>query len=212
MGPYIEAQNSRIDSLDMTIRQLKQRNEILEDGISNIRTTLVDMAHAIPHGREDHGSIAVVEGRSRSPSRFREQTNVPELTVDRSSNLFSSSATTYLLSLHESLREEVSQLSLAISDLDARASMAIMNENLRLKEDMAHTNAAVNSMRMQIHWLMNPRLHQGRVGAMGAGSVTTAARGAALSSSGGANPSAGPSASGVAGRRLSDSSREGTKL
>src|SRR5438552_10039861 len=42
MGPYIEAQNSRIDSLDMTVRQLKQRNEILEDGISNIRTTLVD--------------------------------------------------------------------------------------------------------------------------------------------------------------------------
>jgi hypothetical protein len=43
----------------------------------------------------------------------------------------------YLLSLHEALREEVAGLSLALTDLDGRASMAVMNESHRIKEDMA---------------------------------------------------------------------------
>jgi len=216
MGPYIEAQNSRIDSLDMTIRQLKQRNEILEDGISNIRSTLMDMARTISNDREIRGNLQTGDGRDQSRSRSREQTNPSDSVEDRSSNFYASNTTTYLLSLHESLREEVSQLSLAVSDLDARASMAIMNESLRIKEDMAHTNAAVNSMRMQVHWLMNPRLHQGRGGGMDGSSVAAAARGAVLKSQNGVNTAvgagAGPSLSPVPGRRLSDSSREGTKL
>lgn len=216
MGPYIEAQNSRIDSLDMTIRQLKQRNEILEDGISNIRSTLMDMARTVSNDREIRGNLQPGNGRDQSRSRSRERTNSSDSVEDRSSNLYASNTTTYLLSLHESLREEVSQLSLAVSDLDARASMAIMNESLRIKEDMAHTNAAVNSMRMQVHWLMNPRLHQGRGGGMDGSSVAAAARGAVLKSQNGVNTAvgavAGPSLSPVPSRRLSDSSREGTKL
>ncbi|RJE17438.1 TRAF-type zinc finger, partial [Aspergillus sclerotialis] len=42
MGPYFEAQNSRLDSLELTIRHLQQRNEIFEDGLANIRSSLVD--------------------------------------------------------------------------------------------------------------------------------------------------------------------------
>ncbi|GAD91742.1 TRAF-like signal transducer, putative [Paecilomyces variotii No. 5] len=139
MGPYFEAQNSRMDSMDMTIKHLKQRNEILEDGIANIQSTLVEATRA---PRETRTRSSARE-RSGSPS----SQEIPSSTaVDRSSNLSSSTATTYLLSLHESLRDEVSQLSHAITDLDARASMAIMNESLRIKEDMAHTNAALNSV------------------------------------------------------------------
>jgi hypothetical protein len=205
IAPYIEAQNSRIDSLDMTIRQLRQRNEILEDGITNIRSTLVETARFLPDGREGRRG-----SRGRSRSRSSSRGRAPDSAVDRSSNLSSSNAMTYLLSLHESLREEVAQLSLAITDLDARASMAIMNESLRIKEDMAHTNAAISSIRMQIHWLMNPRLHQSRTGGA-AGDTRTGAPGLRSASSG---PSAvtSPSTGRLTPRRLSDSSREGTKL
>ncbi|KKA21007.1 hypothetical protein T310_4953 [Rasamsonia emersonii CBS 393.64] len=213
IGPYIEAQNSRIDALDMTIRQLRQRNEILEDGIANIRSTLVESARFLQDGRD--GRRSSPGGRGRSRSRSSSQPRASDSAIDRSSNLSSSNAMTYLLSLHESLREEVSRLSVAISDLDARASMAIMNESLRLKEDMAHTNAAVNSIRMQIHWLMNPRLHQGRAGSTGDSRTSTTTAGLRSASSG---PStAGPATAGSATdrltpRRLSDSGREGTKL
>ncbi|KAL1998851.1 hypothetical protein VTN02DRAFT_5485 [Thermoascus thermophilus] len=238
MGPYFEAQNSRLDSLDMTIRHLKQRNEILEDGIANIRSILFEASHALPaaeagdsRSSSTHTSTRARSGsRSRSSSRSRRTSdhhNRTQSSIDRSSNLSSSNATTYLLSLHESLREEVSQLSLAITDLDARASMAIMNESLRIKEDMAHTNAALNSVRMQVHWLMNPRLHQGQRTTSTTSSVGSASAAAAShhhhhqpglglspssSSPGSSSAAAAAPLDGLRTRRLSDTGREGTKL
>ncbi|KAF5014628.1 hypothetical protein F66182_14318 [Fusarium sp. NRRL 66182] len=201
MGPYLEVQNSRIDSLDMTIRQLRQRNEILEDGIANIRSTLMDSARFMPESRNQRhfSGDEVAQDQSQSGPGETEDT-------DRSSQLSSSTAMTYLLSLHESLREEVSQLSHAMTDLDARASMAILNESMRVNEDLAHTSAAINTIRMQMHWLLNPRLQQGhRLGAAGA---------AGDSNPGPSRPAPGPGPgyNGLTPRRLSDGGREGTKL
>lgn len=211
MGPYIEAQNSRIDSLDMTIRQLRQRNEILEDGIANIRSTLVESAQLTPESRTERQTPSGNEIHPHPESGEAEQ-------GDRSSNLSSTTTMTYLLSLHESLREEVSRLSHAITDLDARASMAILNESMRIKEDMAHTSAAINTIRMQIHWLLNPRLQQSHrfaSTAASSSSSTSAGQGAGTA----AGPSSGPPPArfaydneGMPPRRLSDSGREGTKL
>ncbi|KAF7592931.1 hypothetical protein BBP40_012253 [Aspergillus hancockii] len=198
MGPYFEAQNARLDSMELTIRHLQQRNEIFEDGLSNIRSTLVESSRAISGRNPD---IPVEPSSQATPP------NPPESANEQ----FSSNATTYLLALHESLREEVGQLSHAITDLDARASMAIMNECLRLKEDMAHTNAAVSSIRMQVQWLMNPRIHQSqRTGVRNNDNETRA--GQLGSSTSGPSNAAGPSPGLLRPRRLSDGGREGTKL
>lgn len=206
MGPYFEAQNTRLDSLELTMRHLQQRNEIFEDGFANIRSTLVDASRATP-GQTNRDPL--VEG----------QTGLSDSQEVSSDGSQSNNPTTYLLSLHESLREEVGQLSHAITDLDARASMAIMNECLRIKEDMAHTNAAVNSMRMQVQWLMNPRLHQGErtssVHTNDTNDSRTGQLGSSTASATSASPIPGPSNTsrpGLRPRRLSDSAREGTKL
>ncbi|KAL1886672.1 hypothetical protein Plec18167_000605 [Paecilomyces lecythidis] len=193
-----------MDSMDMTIKHLKQRNEILEDGIANIQSTLAEAIRAPQETRTRSSGRAI----SSSPSQ-----EIPSNTaVDRSSSLSSSTATTYLLSLHESLRDEVSQLSHAITDLDARASMAIMNESLRIKEDMAHTNAALNSVRMQVHWLMNPRLHQGQRSSSVSPGTSSQARAVGLGSSNSGSSSAAGHSPPLRSRRLSDGGREGTKL
>lgn len=204
IGPYFEAQNTRLNSLELTMRHLQQRNEIFEDGMSNIRSTLLESARA---GRSNRRRSVTESDRTQSQAED-DLTDPP--------NVFSSNATTYLLSLHESLREEVNQMSHALTDLDARASMTIMNECLRIKEDMAHTNAAVNSVRMQVQWLMNPRLHNGaRTGGIrtNTGTTTGEAR-AQLTSTSAPGPSsaAGPSMGPLRPRRPSDSGREGTKL
>ncbi|KAJ5654259.1 Zinc fingerRING-type [Penicillium lividum] len=194
IGPYFEAQNNRLDSLELTMRHLQQRNEIFEDGMANIRATLVE-------------SSRIGDGNSTRSA------NDAEESADRSSNVFSSNATTYLLSLHESLRDEVSQMSHALTDLDARASMTIMNECLRIKEDMAHTNAAVNSIRMQVQWLMNPRLHNGtRAGSARPNASTGSEARSQLASAPGPGNVAGPSIGPLRPRRPSDTGREGTKL
>jgi hypothetical protein len=208
MGPYFEAQNTRLDSLELTIRHLQQRNEIFEDGIANIRSTLLDASHALPgHNTETRSSSSGQPGSSGSPPLSGSQSR-----ADHSSAISSNAATTtYLLALHESLREEVGQLSHAITDLDARASMAIMNECLRIKEDMAHTNAAVSSIRMQIQWLMNPRLHQSHrtIGVR----ENNGSNSNDESRTGQLGPStSGPSSGLLRPRRPSDSGREGTKL
>lgn len=205
MGPYLEVQNSRIDSLDMTIRQLRQRNEILEDGIANIRSTLMDSARFMSESRNQRQFSGDQVAQDHTQSRHRETDD-----IDRSSQLSSSTAMTYLLSLHESLREEVSQLSHAMTDLDARASMAILNESMRVNEDLAHTSAAINTIRMQMHWLLNPRLQQGhRLGAAGAAGDSNPGPSRPAPRPG---PGSGPGYGGLTPRRLSDSGREGTKL
>lgn len=192
IGPYFEAQNTRINSLELTMRHLNQRNEIFEDGISNIRTTLTD-------------SSRIRNGRSEVTSP-----------VSADESLDGSNATTYLLAVHESLREEVHQISHALTDLDARASMSIMNECLRIKEDMAHTNAALNSVRMQVQWLMNPRLHNGTHtrGLRANGTSADNENRSQITQASGPGPSnaAGPSLVPLRPRRPSDSGREGTKL
>jgi hypothetical protein len=159
MIPYFEVQNTRLNSLELSMRHLQQRNEIFEDGLANIRSTLVESARI---------GASAPSGQSGNPGREQSSTRAEANTdpTDISSSVFSSNATTYLLSLHESLREEVEQIKHNLTDLDARASMALMNECIRMKEDMAHTNAAVNSVRMQVQWLMNPRLHGTRTGAV----------------------------------------------
>ncbi|KAL5337736.1 hypothetical protein BJX70DRAFT_225928 [Aspergillus crustosus] len=218
IGPYLDAQNSRLDSMEVSIRHLQQRNEIFEDGLASIRSTLVESSRAFSAHKSNNGNdlpTSSITPTSPSHPRTTSSTDIdPSNPIPTTAN---ANATTYLLSLHESLREEVAQLSHAITDLDARASMTIMNECLRLKEDMAHTNAAVSSVRMQVQWLMNPRLHQGQRAAAQGGGGSNSGTGSA----GGNGTSAGaPGPSGyntahpalMRARRLSDTGREGTKL
>ncbi|KAL4807692.1 hypothetical protein BDV18DRAFT_107003 [Aspergillus unguis] len=202
LGPYFEAQNARLDAMELTVRHLQQRNEILDDGLASIRSTLFESSRAYSAQHDTH----TISNNSddTSPTNTTNPSNNPTRPTTSDPDA-SPNAANYLLSLHESLREEVSQLSHAITDLDARASMAIMNECLRLKEDMAHTNAAVNSIRMQVGWLMNPRLHQGRT--QNSGESRT---GPNTSSNAGVGSSSSPGL--LRPRRLSDTGREGTKL
>ncbi|CAG8264930.1 unnamed protein product [Penicillium olsonii] len=210
MGPYFEGQNARLNSLELGMRHLQQRNEIFEDGLANIRSTLMESTRVNPSSHNNRSSTQST--RDQQP-RARPEVD-PGDSEDIATSIFSSTANSYLLSLHESLREQVGQLSHAITDLDARASMTIMNESLRIKEDMALTNAAMNSVRMQVQWLMNPRLHQGPRGAVRANNTTEGTRTQLDSSASTAGPSTSSAQSlgFLRPRRLSDTGREGTKL
>ncbi|KAF2842141.1 hypothetical protein M501DRAFT_905453, partial [Patellaria atrata CBS 101060] len=70
--------------------------------------------------------------------------------------------TSHLLSLHESLRNDLSRLSAQVNDLDARSMMMLLNESQRAKEDSLHLNAAVAGLRAQVYWLLSARLMASR--------------------------------------------------
>ncbi|KKZ65476.1 hypothetical protein EMCG_08708 [[Emmonsia] crescens] len=232
LGPYLETQASRIESMESTIKQLRERNEILEDGIANIRSTIAQISplqanpqsEILPIARSDSQVSLSLELRNvSSPDASHNPANDPTNNITPSfeesiSNPPPSNTTTYLLSIHESLRDEVTQLSNAISDIDARVNMSIINESIRLRDEMAHINAGVNTIRMQVHWLMNPRLHQNQRTVSASATATPSASDSSRNM-GGAAPVAGQSGNPSSspppiqrGRRLSDGSREGTKL
>lgn len=70
----------------------------------------------------------------------------------------------HLLSMHESLRDEMSRVSSALSELDGRHSMQNLNENLRTREEISYLGAQVAGLQRQVHWLTSAQLQrqQGR--------------------------------------------------
>jgi hypothetical protein len=204
--PFMKSQTDRLNNLEATMRHLKLRNDILEGGLSSIQTAL-DRSSPSPSPRPTNTNTSVtafdnqtipptanvhirsIHSQTPSPTSSNQSPSVPALPDSIPPAPFDS-PTHHLLCLHESLRDEVSRISAALTDLDARSSMTLMNETLRLKDELAHTNAAVGSMRVQLHWLIGARLQQQRmmgsapaVGGMGGGAAGPSVAG----------PSAGPS-------------------
>lgn len=70
----------------------------------------------------------------------------------------------HLLSMHESLRDELSRISTALSELDGRHSMQILNENLRTREEISYLGAQVGGLQRQVHWLTSTQLQRQQVG------------------------------------------------
>ncbi|KAF3287720.1 hypothetical protein TWF970_007428 [Orbilia oligospora] len=105
--------------------------------------------------------------------------------------------TYHLYSEYEQLRSDVERLNAQIRELDVKQDMARFNEGLRYNDEMAGVRAAINGLRMQLHWLVASRRETG---------------------TGGAGSAAGPrsiggSSVGGDGRRMSvDSARQVVKL
>ncbi|MCJ1335425.1 hypothetical protein MMC09_000695 [Bachmanniomyces sp. S44760] len=132
LGPFLEAQNATLAGHELELKRLQNENLNLKATVCNLQP--------LPHPGD--GSIVLdLDSTPMSPQ------TAP----------FDSTAA-HLLSLHESLRDDVARTSAAIAELDAKASVMVMNEGLRIREDMAHTNAAVGSLRAQLHWLTSAKL------------------------------------------------------
>ncbi|MCJ1369101.1 hypothetical protein MMC20_000309 [Loxospora ochrophaea] len=191
LGPFLEKQSAQLQTQKAAICHLSHKNDILQNSIVKMQETLGSSA--------DLGSF--------SPAHVGPQAGAPP-------RISSESTARHLLSLQESLRDEVDRVSTAISELDARTSMTLMNESLRTKEDMAHTNAAIGSMRVQLHYLMSTRWQNQQRPAM-ARTQGSSGNGSTTQRTG-----AGPSMGGLGTnelplqpiRRLSDSTRQETKL
>ena len=185
--PFLKMQTERLDAHETALRHLRHKNSILETSFSTIHEALSPSANLI-----DSPSSGAEAGSDPGP--------------------FDSTAH-HLLCLHESLREEVNRVSAAVSEVDAKASMMVMNESLRMKEDMAYTNAAVGGMRAQLHWLMSARLqNQQRIATVRAQSSSEVLE-TPMSTGTSPSGSIGPSGNlDFPVRRMSDSTRQETKL
>lgn len=70
----------------------------------------------------------------------------------------------HLLHMHENLRDEISRISSALSELDGRHSMQNLNENLRTREEISYIGAQLGGLQRQVHWLTSTQLHRQQAG------------------------------------------------
>lgn len=120
----------------------------------------------------------------------------------------------HLLTLHDSLREEVSRIANALTDLDGRTNMMIINESQRAKDEMLHVNAAISNMRMHLQWVVSATLQQRSNAAGNSRTPATAAPGVSGSTATratGTRPGPNVMSQGPF-RRTSDTNRQDTKL
>jgi hypothetical protein len=222
MAPHFREQQARIERSEARMEPLIRKVGILEDGLSNITNMLYpanssDASYPVtdPLDPNDADALESASDFSAAPASF------PQVAQDNENAQAQppfDSQVHHLLTLHDSLREEVSRITNAMTELEGRANMMVFNESTRVKEEMLRTNTAINSMRMQLHWLMSSHLHNRTTAAGTSSARTTGTGGTTATTTGGnvtqgaASVRPGPSGTLQPFRRLSDSTRQDTKL
>ncbi|KAK5023169.1 hypothetical protein LTS07_009391 [Exophiala sideris] len=171
LAPFLQKQTKLLHSLQDQLTMAKVRNEVLENGFEKISDIIND--RVLPYLSQSDSPAAEASDieeieRDTIPSAISHRdllmpAHLRALTPSPDPDAASISQTQqHLLALHESLRgnvanleQDIAALHNNIADLDARTSMQLMNETLRVKEDLAHTNAALFSTRAQVQWLLN---------------------------------------------------------
>ncbi|CAO2650635.1 Nn.00g019270.m01.CDS01 [Neocucurbitaria sp. VM-36] len=220
MAPHFREQQARIERNEARMEPLARKVGILEDGLSNITNMLYpananDQSFPVtdPLDPNDTDPQAPTPDFRLPPASFPP---VPPGNDGAPTQPPFDSQVHHLLTLHDSLREEVSRIANALTDLDGRTNMMIINESQRAKDEMLHANAAISSLRMHLQWLVSATIHQrttsaGSSTARTGGSTSVNAGSSSATRATSARP--GPSAT-LQGpfRRLSDSTRQDTKL
>ncbi|KAF2496448.1 hypothetical protein BU16DRAFT_378048 [Lophium mytilinum] len=214
MAPFFHAQKTRLDEQEAAQKLLQRKVDILEGGFANISNIVYptnasdDSSFPVTNPLDPNAADSLPETPdfrlppASFPPPAASTNNPPPPPFD--------SSTHHLLSLHESLRDEVGRIANDLASVEGRTHLLILNENQRAKEEMLHASAAINSLRTQVHWLLSARLQQGRASASGGGGASASAGGSG-SASVPAGSSLGSASLGPL-RRLSDSNRQDTKL
>ena len=215
MAPHFREQQARIERNEARLDPLMRKVGILEDGLSNITSYLYpangnDASFPVTDPLDPNDTAPTPDFRlppaSFPPVQPGNESTPAQPPFD--------SQVHHLLTLHDSLREEVSRIANALTDLDGRTNMMIINESQRAKDEMLHVNAAISNMRMHLQWVVSATLQQ-RSNAAGSsrtpGSTAASATGSSATRATQARPGSGATLQGPF-RRLSDSNRQDTKL
>lgn len=211
MAPHFRDQQARIERNEARIEPLARKIGILEDGLTNITNMLYpsnanDASFPVADHLDPNDATADFRPPPASFPHANNNSNEPPF----------DSQVHHLLTLHDNLREEVSRIANTLTEVEGRTNMMVINESQRNKDEMLHTNAAINNMRMQLHWLMSATIHQRTTSASASTSRPAASTSAGTTGrSTTQGPSSRPGPSGTLPtpyRRLSDSTRQDTKL
>lgn len=183
LGPYLKQSAGKMGMLESNLAVQKDRNERLEATCKRLWDIMkIHIVPTIDELRRSSNPAQPVAlsptGVSQPSTHYPSPSTTINSTAQPQPNLLAapSSSTrpspvadplTHLLSLHEFLRTDVSSMNTRIESItssldnfmaaytesESRANMMLLNDVLRIKEDLAHTNAALFSLRAQVGWL-----------------------------------------------------------
>lgn len=166
LAPHLKKQSLLLTSLQEQLTMAKIRNEVLETGFDRLNDLITNTIQPkLNHLDNDSASVSSIEEIPRDlstlPGRLPDTESLTAHRLDM--NVFPRL---------ESLETHLGSLETQLTDLDARSSMALMNETLRIREELAHINGAMYSTRAQVQWLLNRERIMGQREVMAAGSTT----------------------------------------
>ncbi|GAB7362317.1 hypothetical protein MBLNU230_g2333t1 [Neophaeotheca triangularis] len=234
MAPIFAAQAQRLDEQATAQKLMSRELETLRTGFSSIQNLFQNQTDNLSPdaSNADETRIPLLLPANSSatnpshPSVFPFPPMNPETHHEESPY---SSPHHHLLHLHESLRDEVARITSTLSDLEGRNSMERLNDNLRIRDEMAYLGARVEGLGRQVQWLTSAQLMRrqqgsgrgeggGEAGGVGevvsaVGEVMRGVRGVVGGGAGSEGSGEGPVAQGRAAPMRRGASEEGrTKL
>lgn len=189
MGPIVDSLKQEVTKLSTEVQTLNERDKAKDR------------------------RIRFLESYKNAPSLYNDPpidlSAIPEHTSSNETAPYDS-RDQYLLSLLETQESKVDQLSVGITELEAKQTVMLFNETIPIKEQLAELRSAQSVIACHVRWLMNLRLQERRPGAMSGASAAAAAGGQKVDGS--SSPAGSSDGGGLQPRRLSDSRENITKL
>ncbi|KXL46465.1 hypothetical protein M433DRAFT_65638 [Acidomyces richmondensis BFW] len=157
LAPVLKAQAQRLNEQEAAQKLMSRKLEVLETGFRTMQQILYPPPDDpdLSSGNESRIPLLDYPGRAISTDFDMASPFPPP-----AANGPYVSPLHHLLSMHESLRDEMSRISSALQELDGRHSMQSLNENLRTREEISYLGAQVAGLSRQVHWLTSAQLQR----------------------------------------------------
>lgn len=183
LAPFLHKQESLVGTLRRSLEEQTQRNRHLESEIDRLhdlcantfqpRLDLIDNTLSQHNRTINDDTTSEIEEVPRSPSSLQHTLHPhSQIHYAQPDPVLSSTLTNLtdrLTNIENHVQLSTSDTHRAIRDLDARTSLALMNETLRIREELAHLNGGMYSTRAQVTYLLNHHRLAGQQATLNAG-------------------------------------------
>ncbi|KAK5939150.1 hypothetical protein PMZ80_008453 [Knufia obscura] len=227
LAPALKKQSQLLQSLSDQLKMANLRNDVLETGFDRlsdlISTTIEPRLNRLSTAIEtdpDTTTDTDIEEIPRNDLDFNLNLDVhQDFSSQNQTQTYHPTPSSHALTTRlTALESQTSTLQSHLTDLDARSSMSLMNETLRIREELAQINGAMYSTRAQVQWLLNRERMLGQretTSMMGRGRQGQGQRQTGGSGSSGGNGSGGsattPTPTSTAGASSGSSAAPGTQ-
>ncbi|KAF2216879.1 hypothetical protein CERZMDRAFT_32780 [Cercospora zeae-maydis SCOH1-5] len=196
MTPVFTTMTQRLDEQEAAQKEMSRKLEVLQNGFDSMQNIMYSTTPS-----PDRMSTDSRPRPTDIPEPFTSDFDLASPFPPPATNGPYASPLHHLLSMHESLRDEMSRINTALSEVDGRHQMQTLNENLRTREEISYLTAQVAGLSRQVHWLTSAQLQRqtrsatpgssGEAGSSVGAAISSAVQGAARMVSGSAG-AAGP--------------------